>query len=328
MRGRPLGRHAKPTKGSRGARSAITRPRGLSVRGVGIFVLVAVAGALTVGALGLTLGLGPSTWPRGPLSDVQDESKGAFVRTAPLETKQANGTVYEDQVHAEYRKPAVTGLCAEEVEALLGTLEDLDVGVRRQALYSPHWKHSRDWTEPDARLQVRLVRLVEDPDARIRWRAARLLSDTYPSHPGTLRAVQAFLDSPDREERMVGCLSLWSLGAHAKSVVPAVLRLLDEAGPASSERMTVLIALGKIGAGDDLVRDALLRATTSDEWGIRAAAAQALGDLGQVDRELEEAVRRLMRDPNSSVKREAHSTADKLGVGLRHRTRRAGPRRR
>ncbi len=130
----------------------------------------------------------------------------------------------------------------------------------------------------------KLVPQLSAPSVEVRRTAAFELSKLGPDAKAALPALIAALDDPDKQVWALAVGTIASIGPAAKEAIPALLAALDTRemrGRRERDRVQTTMrsahALSRIGAA---AIPALITALESEDSGVRAGAARALGGMG------------------------------------------------
>ncbi len=184
--------------------------------------------------------------------------------------------------HPEVRTEAIHALARLKAErylrALVLLLRDADAGVRKAAL-----KAITELTGDEidnGELQQELQALLDDPDSQVRATLFNLLAATVASHPldqETLDKTVANLRDPAAETATAACSLLGRNGD--KSVVPALIQILEDRNGHPMVRREAALVLGQLGTADETVLQSLSKAVGDKQQAVRLAALSALMTL-------------------------------------------------
>ena len=130
----------------------------------------------------------------------------------------------------------------------------------------------------------KLVPQLSAPSVEVRRSAAYELSKLGPDAKAALPALIAALDDPDKQVWSLAVGTIAAFGPEAKEAIPALLAALDTRelrGRRERDRVQTIMrsahALSRIGA---TAIPPLITALASEDSGVRAGAARALGGMG------------------------------------------------
>ncbi len=163
------------------------------------------------------------------------------------------------------------------VAALVELAKDPDETVRRQVVKAVMK------IRPGPQVTVPLcVKLLEDADPGVRMRVLQTISEAGPKAvPGLIAALK------NEKAAYWACLALREIGPAAKDAVPALVDALKSSRP--EIRREAILALAAMGDAASAAAGPI--AATLDDEPTRAAATYALGRLGHVPAEAEDAIR-------------------------------------
>jgi HEAT repeat protein len=172
--------------------------------------------------------------------------------------------------------PGVTpqaGAVVGDVAALIRSLGSPDAKARAQAA------QSLAAMGPAARNAITfLVPALKDKDELVRRLAAEALAKIGPPAKSDVPALAKALQDSAPEVRLYAAEALGQAGGDAQAAVGPLTEAAKDSDAALREQ--AVRALGKVGAAaKEAVQAALLAALKDDAAGVRAAAAEALGNL-------------------------------------------------
>jgi HEAT repeat protein len=180
---------------------------------------------------------------------------------------------------------------------LKGALCSQDTRLRLQALLAME----KLPLAPEQRVEV-LDRCLEDPEARVRMRALWHAAEWgYLNDDRAVPHVLHALEGDDEENRWLAVQVSSRLEAHASTLVPALLTILDGPMPGDavvgmSGRARALRALASLAGDEPWVRKRILEALEDGEPWIRLDALQAIAVLDKKDEILHEALIRALEE--------------------------------
>jgi HEAT repeat protein len=144
-----------------------------------------------------------------------------------------------------------------------------------------------------------LVELMTDADSSVRKAAAASLYRIARDDPGSVRkpAERALLDALDDEFYGVRFAASDALGRLGEEVIDPLAEVADDGG--GHERVMAIRALGVAGG-----REALRKIASyleSEDWAVRAHAAEAAGAAGSMTRAVRRKLEELTDDPHPLV---------------------------
>lgn len=196
----------------------------------------------------------------------------------------------------------------EAVEELMAALAGRDPRLKTAVATTL----SRLGKESGAVVQA-LVAALGAEDARTRQSALivleRIGSSAAAQAPGAVGAVAERLEKdPDERVRRFAVATLAAVGEGAQSVVPALLRAVRSD---ASERVREYSvgALKAVGSDADRAVPVLVEALADIDWGVRAAAARALGEYGSAASAAKPALEKAAKEDAETSVREAAKEA-------------------
>jgi HEAT repeat protein len=147
--------------------------------------------------------------------------------------------------------------------------------------------------------------LKDDKNGFVRWGAARTLNNMAPERAD--EAVPALAGALKDNNQTVRLTAVVALEHYGPRSVPAVKPLVEMVGDKQDARMRVgairaLVAIGKEARPAAAV---LVTALADPESGVRAAAAAALGQLGDLDKTAKKELARMLNDSDPAVRQAA-----------------------
>ncbi|MBY0460672.1 MAG: HEAT repeat domain-containing protein, partial [Gemmataceae bacterium] len=196
-----------------------------------------------------------------------------------LGSMKAKGSVLQELVEkfdspdADDRKEVIQGLrelaTADVVPVLDRALDDPEFTVRKEAVEALGGLRLPGVTEA-------LCRAMKDPTSAVRLNAVAVL----PRTPAAVAGLTALLSDPVPDVRAAACnrLTIAPDEFHA-ALIPPIIDLLDDLSP--SVRYSAVVMLGKIGAGDESVLNALLSCLDAADPDHRRNAVESVGKVGK-----------------------------------------------
>jgi HEAT repeat protein len=192
------------------------------------------------------------------------------------------------------------------VAGLAGALKDENPIVRRNAAAAL----ARFGAHPDT--VAALLGALKDSESTVRQEAARSLAQVRPL-PGD--AVGTLLETirADRDPviRVFAITAIGHAGDRATDAIPDLIDMLKER-PGGSPADPSAAAMGVLAAIGPAARPTLIAALDSKEARTRAAAAGLLGGMGPVPPPALDALERLLKDPDRTVRVQAAAALWKL----------------
>lgn len=150
-----------------------------------------------------------------------------------------------------------------------------------------------------------LVRLLDDEHELVRQRAASALGSLGAESPLVVPALVHALDDRDHDVRAAAIDGLAREGPAAAAAAPRLVGVVsgDRIGWV---RLRATIALGRIGASQELAAPVLSQIATREDWPtLRAAAVEALASYSALSPEVTRAVEAATRDTSPEVREAA-----------------------
>ncbi len=196
-------------------------------------------------------------------------------------------------------------------------LKAKDVGERRQAIrglqryvVAAGRAKQLNWAE----ILPTALAALNDSDRGVVFTADMLLASLTAKDKAALPALLKVVRDGGNRNRWRVAKILARFGPDAKEAVPALVEILK--GVENPGRVDAARALGAIGRGDKAVTDALA-AVFRDKGDpqVRAAVAEALGEMGDAARAALPALTTGLHDDNVSVREAAVTALAKIGAG-------------
>ncbi|HEY1349274.1 MAG TPA: HEAT repeat domain-containing protein [Ktedonobacteraceae bacterium] len=210
------------------------------------------------------------------------------------------------------------------LDALLASLFDSYSRVREAAATALGHLGSADPRVLDA-----LLASLSDSDWQMRQAAATALGNLIFIDPGIVLILQKKHSSvsivdfsyfylileKEIRKKILGriFLSAQELGSADLRVLDTLLTSLSDSDSDFGVRRAAATALGNLGSTDSRILDALLASLSDSDFGVRRAAASALGHLGSADPRVLDALLASLSDSDSRVRRAAASALGHLG---------------
>jgi HEAT repeat protein len=158
-----------------------------------------------------------------------------------------------------------------------------------------------------------------DPDPSVRAHAAFELSLDHRPSPAAISALARVLEDNDDEPRREAVAALISMGqldsTNAGAVIGAMISLISRPSAAASARVQAIRVLSQLGTSSRAARDPLLIALLGHDDTLRAAAADAMGQIGFTDAETLSALDRAVDDTVPDVRAAALESLARLRPG-------------
>lgn len=193
------------------------------------------------------------------------------------------------------------------VPAVRAMLQDRSAEIRIQVI--DILAHS---ARRDERLLADLSPLLDDPDARVQRQAIDVIRSLGPGGRPALQRVIAKLDSTDPEVRLAAAEMVESHGQAAAEAIPALTRLLDNGMPPGL-RAIAAQTLGQLGTTAQPAFDRLTPLLDAEQGEVREAAASAIGSLELDVIVVRPHLAKALRDDNPEVRRAGIRAIQKLG---------------
>lgn len=147
-----------------------------------------------------------------------------------------------------------------------------------------------------------MAQALKDPDADLRIFALKILDALGNKAEPALPAIIEALEDPHRIVRICALEPVASFGAKAQQAVPILLKWIG-----SDDKFSHVSAIGHILMIDPSKADELLpilvESLGSEDYVIQCQAAWLLGQLGELAVEAVPALKRMLDDEDSSVRR-------------------------
>ena len=160
-----------------------------------------------------------------------------------------------------------------------------------------------------------LIEALKDPDADIRILALRVLGELgNKAEPALLAMIKALKD-PHRIVRICALEPVASFGAKAMNAVPILLKWIG-----IDDKFSHVSAVGHILMIDSSKADELLpiliKSLESNDFMIQCQSAWLLGQLGELARDAVPALKRMLADKDSFVRRVASEALQEITRNL------------
>jgi HEAT repeat protein len=164
-----------------------------------------------------------------------------------------------------------------------------------------------------------LIDAMSDSEDLVRILAALAISKIGPDAAPAVGVLAKGLKDNHPQVRINSALALTRIGPGASSAVPDLLEAMNRPENATivrpfyhSVRQQVTAAFGHIGPGASAAIPALTAALTDPDYGVRAKAAQSLGNIGTSTAPICDELKKCVKDENPMVRAEATAALKKL----------------
>lgn len=207
------------------------------------------------------------------------------------------------------RRPAGYGLlliallvgCTDPVAEQLALLKSPDLQPQLRAI-----KRLKPRATDDPRVLPALVGAAGSEEAEVRLAAHSAIGAAGSQAEPHLPLLVAACDDPDRSVRVAAALAVKAIDPGDERATDLLEQaLLNGDGP-------VFLAIGKLGADGAWATPTLVRLLGSPKPRLRNVAAMTLGRIGPAAAESLDALRRLVRDPDSGVRTQAQDAIRKI----------------